>query len=121
MTTSQAGELLGILHEHFNPDEEGWLWLALYKDGRDGGVVNQVEGHYEDPAGTARGMALIINQVCADHAYVALCRRDGRPTEADRELWRQLSRQVSSEVLTDMVVFDAVRAWSMRAEDAAAA
>jgi len=55
MTTSQAGELLGILHEHFNPDEEGWLWLALYKDGRDGGVVNQVEGHYEDPAGTARG------------------------------------------------------------------
>jgi len=40
---------------------------------------------------------------------LALCRREGRPTEADREMWRTLR-----------VVFNRDEAWSMRAEDSSA-
>jgi hypothetical protein len=119
MTTSGTDDLLAILQRFFNPREEGWLWLATYVDGRDGGVVNQIEGAYDDAAESARGLARVINDRRIDRAYVALCRGEGRPTEADRELWRELRRLVSAESLVDMVVFNRREAWSMRAEDAA--
>jgi hypothetical protein len=120
MTTSRQDELLGILQEHLNPREEGWLWIALYADGRDGGVVNQIEGHYEDALATARGVAAVINEIGPDKAYIALCRSDGRPTEEDRALWRELRDGVPADVLVDLAVFSEIRAWSMRKEDAAA-
>lgn len=120
MTTSAADELLDILQTHFSPREEGWLWLALYQEGRDGGVVNQIEGDYMDAVATARGLAHIINGVGADRTFLALCRHEGRPREVDRELWRDLRRLVSGDSLIDMVVFNRREAWSMRAEDAAA-
>ena len=120
MTHSRAAELLAILQDHFNPREEGWLWLATFFDGDEKGVVNEIEGAYPDPIVTAHALASIVNE-CGAVAYLALCRWDGRPTEADRELWRDLRRQASPELLLDMVVFNDTGAWSMRDEDAAAA
>ena len=120
MTTSRADKLLTILQDHYNPREEGWLWLATFFDGDDKGVVKQIEGEYPDPVQTGEALAHIINEVGAQ-AYLALCRFEGRPREADRELWRVLRRGASPELLMDMVVFDSDRTWSMRAEDTAAA
>jgi hypothetical protein len=119
--TSRTDELLRILQEHFNPREEGWLWIALSMNGAEGGVVNQVEGPYDDAAGAARALAMIVNETGADRAYVALCRQEGRPTERDREMWRRLRAAANADVLVDMVVFNDTDAWSMREEDAAAA
>jgi hypothetical protein len=121
MTISRTEELLAMLQEHFNPREEGWLWVALYADDREGGVLSQIEGEYEEPRATAHALGRIINEVGPDHAYLALCRHEGRPKEADRELWRELRRLVAGDRLLDMVVFNQRRGWSMRAEDAAAA
>ncbi|MBV9293725.1 MAG: hypothetical protein JO222_14890 [Frankiales bacterium] len=121
MTPPRTEKLLAILQEHFNPREKGWIWLALYADGDDRGVVNQIEGEFGDPLEAAQALARIVNEIRPDHAYVALCRREGRPREVDRELWRELRRRVADERLFDMVVFSDRHAWSMRAEDAAAA
>jgi hypothetical protein len=121
MTTSRPAKLLGILQRFFNAREEAWIWLAMYDDDREEGVVSVFEGEYEDPARTASGLAYVINELPVDHAYVALCRTEGRPTEADRELWRGLRSQLKDATLVDMVVFNRDAAWSMRAEDAAAA
>jgi hypothetical protein len=121
MTTSRNEDLLAILQEQFNPREEGWLWVALFADDRDGGVVSQIEGEYEEPRETAHALGHIINKVGPDHAYLALCRHEGRPREVDRELWRELRSLVAGDRLVDMVVFNEEHAWSMRAEDAAAA
>jgi hypothetical protein len=121
MTTSRTDTLLAILQEYFNPREDGWLWLATYRDDADGGIVNQVDGAYQDPTATAYGLARMSNEGGADRAFLALCRPGGRPYEVDRRLWRELRRLVSADVLIDMVVFDRRGTWSMRAEDAAAA
>ena len=120
MPMSRTDEFLAILQSCYNPREEGWLWLATYRDDSDQGVVAQVEGHYEDAPATARSLALIVNEVPADRSYLALCRRDGRPTETDRELWRDLRRLAEPDRLIDMVVFNQSDSWSMREEDAAA-
>lgn len=120
MTTSRTTDLLTILQRHFNPREEGWLWVALYDSGREGGAVNQIEGAYDEPTATAHALADIINGVRPDHAYLALCRSAGRPSEVDRELWRELCRLVPAERLIDLAVFNQRQAWSMRAEDIAA-
>ena len=114
---TQSDDLLRILQECFNPREEGWLWLATYSDGVEGGVVGQFEGAYEDVSATAKGLALVINGCGADRAHLSLCRQEGRPTEADRRLWRELRAQVAPERLTDMVVFNGRAIWSMRGED----
>jgi hypothetical protein len=116
MATSRTEKLLAILQEHFNPREEGWLWVALYADDREGGVVNQIEGEYEEPMATAHALGRIFDEIAPDHAYLALCRHEGRPREADRALWRELRRLVAGDRLLDMVVFN-----HRRAEDAAAA
>ena len=86
--TSRDDELLSILQKFFNPREEGWLWLASYVGDDPRGVVSQVEGAYEDVDVTGRSLARIINEVGADRYWLALCRREGCPTESDRELWR---------------------------------
>jgi len=44
--------------------------------------------------------------VWRDRIYLALCRREGRPNEADRELWRGVRDRVSVALLIDMVVFN---------------
>lgn len=119
MTRSRTAELLAILQSCFNPREEGWLWLALYGDYQDTGVVQEFTGEYDDPEVTAHGLSRLIEAVAADRAYLALCRGDGRPTERDREMWRVLRRMVTPEALEDLVVFNRREAWSMRAEDAA--
>lgn len=116
MTISGTDDLLPTLQKCFNPREDGWLWLATYVDGREGGVVAQLEGDYEDPAAAASGLAHIIRDCGADRAFLALCRRDAQPTENDRELWRTLSRLVDAERLIDLVVFNRHQARSMRAE-----
>jgi hypothetical protein len=121
MAQSRGEALLSILQEYFNPREDGWLWHAVYDDGAEYGVVNQIEGAYEDAIPTARGLAEIINECSAELSFLALCRCDGRPTEEDRELWRELRRLASNQKLTDMVVFNGRDSWSMRAEDNAAA
>src|SRR3954454_15816749 len=118
--TSRDVELLSILQKFFNPREEGWLWLASYVGDDPRGVVSQVEGAYEDVEAAGRSLARIINEVGADRFWIALCRREGCPTESDRELWRLVRDLVSADALTDMVVFNRRRAWSMREEDAAA-
>src|SRR3954454_8683503 len=118
--TSRDDELLSILQKFFNPREEGWLWLASYVGDDPRGVVSQVEGAYEDVEVTGRSLARIINEVGADRYWLALCRREGCPTESDREVWRLVRDLVSADALTDMVVFNRDRAWSMREEDAAA-
>src|SRR3954452_14076025 len=82
MTTARTDKFLAILQKSFNPREEGWLWLATYLDGREGGVVSQFEGAYEDVARTAAGLGHIIGGCGADRTYLALCRREGRPNEA---------------------------------------
>ena len=120
MTASRTDSLLAILQNHYNPREEGWLWMASFLGDDDKGVVNQFEGSYEDPVRTAAGLAEVINGLGV-LAYLALCRFEGRPREADREMWRALRDQASPDLLIDMVVFDKDRAWSMRAEDNAAA
>ena len=120
MTSARNAELLEILQQHFNPREDGWIWLALYVDGRDGGLVNQIEGEYEDVDESAAGLAHIINADLADEAHLALCRPEGRPTERDRELWRAVRARTTPSRLTDMVVFNRTQLWSMRAEDAEA-
>lgn len=101
-------------------DLEGWLWLATYRDDTDQGVVGQFEGHYEDAGATAKGLALIVNEVDVDHCYLALCRQGGQPTETDREMWRDLRRMADPSRLIDMVVFNRRASWSMREEDACA-
>ena len=121
MTSARVDRLLTILQQHFNPREEGWLWLAFHADDGERGVLNQIEGEYDDPAATARSLAYLINEIGPDHASAFLCRWEGRPTEDDRELWRQLDRQVSAERLLDMIVFNGELRWSMRADDAIAA
>ncbi|HZU75443.1 MAG TPA: hypothetical protein VFA70_01685 [Dehalococcoidia bacterium] len=119
--TSRTAELLAILQKSFHPREEGWIWLAAYLEDTEGGTVSQFEGAYEQPLATARGLAEIMNGCGADRTYLAICRRDGKPTEADREMWRELRSLVDSSLLLDMVVFNRREAWSMRSEDAAAA
>ncbi|MBV9486592.1 MAG: hypothetical protein JO246_11090 [Frankiaceae bacterium] len=109
--------LLGILQDHFNPREEGWLWVATFMDGAEGGVVNQIEGDYGEPIRMADSLAYIINGCGADRAHLALCRRGGRPREVDREFWRRLRDQIDADVLQDMIVFDRRGTWSMRGED----
>jgi hypothetical protein len=121
MRTSRTDKLLAILQEYFTSREEGWLWLATYRDDCEQGVVNQIEGAYEDVPATAAALGHIINGCSADRTYLALCRSEGRPTEADRELWRDLRGRVTPESLLDMVVFNQSETWSMRTEDAAAA
>lgn len=121
MTTHRTDQLLTILQEFFNPREEGWLWLATYLEGQDGGVVMQFEGAYEDTVATARGLSLVVADGPADSYYLTLCRREGRPRESDRELWRALRANTEPDRLIDMVVFNRESAWSMRGEDAAAA
>jgi hypothetical protein len=121
MARSRTEKLLGILQEHFNPREEGWLWLAAYPDSGGHGVVEQFEGPYDDPPATARGLGRIINESGADLAYLALCRQEARPTEADRALWRDLRVLASPEKLIDLVVFNEHHTWSMRREDSEAA
>jgi hypothetical protein len=120
MAISAADSLLSILQEHFNPREDGWLWIALYEDGHHGGVVQQIDGEYEGAIETGRSLAYIINGCGAPHAFLALCRGDARPTEGDRELWRELRSLLDPRMLTDLVVFNRRKTWSMRAEDAAA-
>lgn len=120
MTTSRTDDLLAILQDHYNRREEGWLWLATFFEDDEQGVVNQFEGAYSDPIQSAQGLAHVINELGA-RAFLALCRVDGRPREIDRELWRELRSQASPDLLIDMVVFDKDHAWSMRAEDTAAA
>ena len=120
MTTTREDELLSILQNYFNPREEGWLWPASYCGDDPQGVLGQFEGAYEDVDATGRGLAAIINGVGADRYFLALCRREGRPTEGDRQLWRIVRDQVEGDTLSDMVVFNRRRAWSMREEDAAA-
>jgi len=117
MTSARIDELLGILQQFFNPREEGWLWLAFYADDAPGGVLNQMEGQYEEPVATAESLAYLINEIAPDRASIALCRWDGRPTEDDRELWRRLDRLVSADRLLDMIVFNAGMCWSMRSDD----
>jgi hypothetical protein len=90
MTTSRSDTLLTILQDFFNPREEGWLWLATYRDDEDGGTVEQVEGAYEEPVATAHGIADIVTNSGAHKAYIALCRAEAQPLESDRELWRVL-------------------------------
>ena len=125
MTTSRTDELLAILQEHFKPREEGWLWVATFRDGDDNGVVQEITGDYGDAAAMANALGRIVNGVISscgiDRVYLALCRSEGRPTESDRELWRDLRGRIAGDVLVDMVVFNQREAWSMRAEDAAAA
>src|SRR3954453_15612618 len=118
--TSRDDELLSILQKFFNPREEAWLWLASYVVDGPRGVVSQVEGAYEDVEAAGRSLARIINEVGADRFWMALCRREGCPTESDRELWRLVRAPVSAGGLTHMGVFNRRRAWSMREEDAAA-
>jgi hypothetical protein len=96
------------------------VWLALYRGECDKGLVNQIEGAYDDPIISARALGRIINECGADHAYLALCRHEGRPRESDRELWRELRGLVSTDRLIDMVVFGPDESCSMRTEDAAA-
>jgi hypothetical protein len=121
MTTSRTDDLLAILQGHFKPRENGWLWLATDFDGDERGIVHEITGAYEDPVAAAYGVGRIVDACTPDHAYIALCRSEGRPTESDREMWRVLRGLVSAETLTDMVVFNRRQAWSMRAEDTAAA
>jgi len=42
MPMSRTDEFLAILQSCYNPREEGWLWLATYRDDSDQGVVAQV-------------------------------------------------------------------------------
>jgi len=121
MTSARIDELLGILQQFFNHREEGWLWLAFYADDAPGGVLNQIEGQYEDPVTIAKSLAYLVNEIAPDRAHLAVCRWDGRPTEDDRELWRQLDRLVPADRLLDMIVFNAELRWSMRADNAVAA
>ena len=121
MTDRRIDTLMKILQQHFNPREEGWLWIALYADGRDGGVLNQIEGECTDIPATAHALTTIITGGDPDRVYLALCRWDGRPRESDRELWRMLDAQISSDKLADMIVFNDSQRWSMRADNIAAA
>lgn len=124
MTNARIDQLLTILQDHFDPREEGWLWLALFREDDGEGVVNEFTGEYADVEATGRALSLVINGLVerceVERAYLALCRYDGRPREADRELWRILRHEVPADVLLDLVVFNRDSAWSMRAEDAAA-
>lgn len=117
---TRTDDVLAILQKCFHPREEGWLWLATYLVDAEGGRVSQFEGAYEHPTATAHGVADIVNGCGAERAYLAACRRDGRPTKGDRELWHELRPRVGPELLIDMVVFHRDEARSMRAEDAAA-
>lgn len=116
MTTPTIDFLIETLQLHFKPREEGWAWLALHDDDHPG-VVSEITGEYEGAVETAAALANIITGVGAVHAFLALCRASGRPTEADRRLWRHLREHVASDVLVDMVVFNDSAVWSMRAED----
>jgi len=117
MTTKRIDDLLDTLQRFFNPSEEGWVWVALERDDVEGGIVSQVEGAYDDPRTAARGLANVIEASEADRAYVAICRWDGRPTEDDRAVWRELARTFSEENLIDMVAFNDLQRWSMRADN----
>jgi hypothetical protein len=120
MANSRIATLLAILQDHFNPREEGWMWVAHFiDDDEESGVVNQIEGEYGEPLSMADGLAGVING-SHTQACLLLCRRSARPTEADRELWRRLRDLVSAELLVDLVVFDRRGTWSMRDEDARA-
>lgn len=113
-------QLLGILHDHFTSKEEGWLWFATFTDDAEGGVVQEIEGEYEDIDRTTDTLASIANSDLIDRTWLALCRAEGRPTESDREFWRALRGKVAGGSLVDMVVFNHSDVWSMREEDAAA-
>jgi hypothetical protein len=121
MTTAPSEKLLAILQDHFTSREDGWIWHATYIDGSEHGVVNQIEGAYDEPIEFAGALSEIINGLDSFRSYLALCRPEGRPTEADRTLWRELRRLANPDALVDLVVFNADDVWSMREEDAAAA
>lgn len=118
--STKPEQLLPILQECFSPREEGWMWHATYVPGTEQGVVNEIEGRYDDPVETARALAHIIIELEGTRSYLALCRAEGRPRESDRDLWRELRRLAGPESLDDLVIFNAETSWSMRAEDAAA-
>lgn len=119
MPTPTPESLLTVLQDHFSRREEGWVWLATFAEGR--GVVNQVEGAFDEPVEAAEALAFIVNGLTETlrdlRVHIALCRAEGRPTEADRRMWRELRHRISPDVLIDMVIFNRDRLWSMRDED----
>jgi hypothetical protein len=121
MVKDKSAQLLAILQDAFNRREEGWLWVATYRNDCQGGVLQEITGHYEDAVETANALADIVSGCGADSAFFALCRGEARPTGSDRELWRTLRRRLDAGTLTDMVVFNRRQIWSMRAEEDAAA
>jgi hypothetical protein len=119
MTTPDQS-LLPILQSHYNPREQGWLWVAFYDDHQPGGVVEQIDGSITAEAGAAeaaKSLAIVINGATCRRCYLLLCRETGRPAEDDREMWRALRALVDADKLVDLVVFDDRNTWSMRGED----
>jgi hypothetical protein len=113
-------KLLPILQDCYKPRESGWLWVAFYREGDENGIVEEITGEYGDPDLMSAALAEIINGVTPDRAWLALCRPDGCPREADRAFWRRLRDLVEAERLVDMVIFNRQSVWSMREEDSAA-
>ncbi|MDQ1688937.1 MAG: hypothetical protein QOK42_1912 [Frankiaceae bacterium] len=120
MPTPDPHDLLAILQEHYKPREEGWLWVALLRDGEEGGVLLEIARDGTDLRQLVPQLVQIVGECGVERCLFALCRGEGRPTEADREVWRKLRHEMADGLL-DLVVFNDQRLWSMRREDADAA
>jgi hypothetical protein len=120
MERNRTSELLGILQQHYNPREEGWMWVAVRPPYAERGALNQVEGEPLDPVTMVRSWSEILSSLGPVEVFIAICRRGGRPHEADRHFWRGMRNRFdgTETVLIDLVAFNHDEAWSMREEDA---
>jgi hypothetical protein len=112
--------ILEILRDCYKPREHGWMWMLAQPPGADHGVMQEITGERIDNESIVGFVVDLAPRLGDVEMLVAVCRRDGRPTEADRELWRALRDHLdgTDARLIDMVVFNGDGLWSMREEDA---
>ena len=121
MDETRRENITQILVDHFSPREEGWMWMALEFDGRDEGLLNQIEGEFTEIGPEGRHHFVhALAEVAPDDVLFLLCRAEGVPREFDREFWRDARDAFagSSVNIVDMVVFNGEHTYSMRDEDA---
>lgn len=96
---------------------DGTVRLLFVRDGgRVGLVQSPLESVHDADQFLARYLEGMITDVAAPGVVVAVCRHDGRPTYADRQLWAMLSARLaaSSTTLLDLVAAGSSQVWSAR-------
>jgi DNA repair protein RadC len=109
------------LRGRLGPTDEGTIW-ALYVDAHDRSLLaTQVDAAGRSHSGAERltEVAYLLGNAGAHGVVVAVPRRDGQPTPADREFLRRLRVLMVCEPteLRDLLIIGADSFWSAQQDD----